>query len=91
MNGSFRRGKAKLNYMTLQLTDRANNAIHGNMRSLTTVGVIFGMIMVLSACVKIEAPDKPIVINLNINIKQEVVYRLDGDAKDLINEEADIF
>jgi len=47
--------------------------------------------MTLSACVQVSAPDKPIVINLNINIKQEVVYRLDGDAKDLINEEADIF
>jgi len=41
--------------------------------------------------VQVSAPDKPIVINLNINIKQEVVYRLDGDAKSLINEEADIF
>tara|TARA_R110000850_G_scaffold32411_3_gene89196 strand:+ start:3029 stop:3172 length:144 start_codon:yes stop_codon:yes gene_type:complete len=47
--------------------------------------------MALSACVQVSAPDKPIVINLNINIKQEVVYRLDGDAKDLINKEADIF
>ncbi|GAB5486185.1 MAG: hypothetical protein Pars93KO_26190 [Parasphingorhabdus sp.] len=40
---------------------------------------------------QVSAPDKPIVINLNINIKQEVVYRLDGDAKDLINSEAEIF
>ncbi|WP_430429583.1 YnbE family lipoprotein [Parasphingorhabdus sp.] len=45
----------------------------------------------MTGCVQLTAPDKPIVINLNINIKQEVVYRLDGDAKDLINEEADIF
>ncbi|WP_260807089.1 YnbE family lipoprotein [Sphingorhabdus sp. SMR4y] len=50
-----------------------------------------GILIGLSACVQVTAPDKPIVINLNINIKQEVVYRLDGDAKDLINEEADIF
>ena len=61
------------------------------MRSLTTAGLILGSLTGLSACVQVSAPDKPIVINLNINIKQEVVYRLDGDAKDLINEEADIF
>lgn len=78
-------------YMTSQLTNRADSAIRRNMRKLTTVGLISGIILGLSGCVQVAAPDKPIVINLNINIKQEVVYRLDGDAKDLINEEADIF
>ena len=78
-------------YMTIQLTDRADSAICREMRSLATASLIFGAVLGLSACVQVSAPDKPIVINLNINIKQEVVYRLDGDAKDLINEEADIF
>mgnify|MGYP005848165301 CR=1 FL=1 len=45
----------------------------------------------LGGCVTISAPDKPIVINLNINIKQEVVYRLDGKAKAVIDENAEIF
>lgn len=45
----------------------------------------------LGGCVTVSAPDKPIVINLNINIKQEVVYRLDGKAKELIDENAEIF
>lgn len=45
----------------------------------------------VAGCVQIEAPDKPIEINLNINIRQEVVYRLDRDAKDLIEQNADIF
>lgn len=45
----------------------------------------------LAGCVTVEAPDKPIVINLNIAIKQEVVYRLDGRAQELIQSEADIF
>ncbi|MEP3226342.1 MAG: YnbE family lipoprotein [Parasphingorhabdus sp.] len=55
------------------------------------LGVTLGLNAVLAACVQVSAPDKPIVINLNINIKQEVVYRLDSDAKDLINSEAEIF
>ncbi len=45
----------------------------------------------LSGCVQIETPDKPIEINLNINIRQEVVYRLDGDAKKLIEQNSEIF
>lgn len=45
----------------------------------------------LAGCVQIDTPDKPIEINLNINIKQEVVYRLDGDAKKLIEQNSEIF
>ncbi len=56
----------------------------------TLLGTV-AMAIMLSGCVTVEAPDKPIVINLNINIKQEVVYRLDGDAKALIDEQGGIF
>lgn len=45
----------------------------------------------LGGCVQIDTPDKPIEINLNINIKQEIVYRLDGDAKKLIEQNSSIF
>lgn len=44
-----------------------------------------------SACVTVSAPDKPIVINLNIKVSQEVVYRLDGQAKSLIQAQPGIF
>ena len=54
------------------------------------VAVMIGM-SALSGCVQIETPDKPIEINLNINIRQEVVYRLDGDAKKLIEQNSEIF
>jgi len=52
--------------------------------------VVMGM-SVLTGCVQIDTPDKPIEINLNINIRQEVVYRLDGDAKKLIEQNSEIF
>ena len=45
----------------------------------------------VSGCVSVNAPDKPIVIELNINIKQEVIYRLSGDAKNTIDENPEIF
>jgi len=47
--------------------------------------------MALGACVSGKAPDKPIVIELNINIRQEVVYRLAEDAKNKIESNPEIF
>lgn len=53
--------------------------------------VVIGTAALVGGCVRISAPDKPIEINLNINIKQEIVYKLDGDAKKLIEENSGIF
>ena len=47
--------------------------------------------LMLSACISVTAPDKPIVIELNINIKQEVVYRLSADAANTIDKNPEIF
>jgi hypothetical protein len=60
-------------------------------RRIAAVAVLMGGVMALSGCVSVQAPDKPIVIELNINIKQEVVYRLAADAKDTIESNPGIF
>ncbi|MGB5078992.1 MAG: YnbE family lipoprotein [Sphingorhabdus sp.] len=49
------------------------------------------MIAGLSGCVQVTAPDKPIVINLNIAIRQEILYRLDAASKKVIDENPEIF
>lgn len=49
------------------------------------------MASVLSGCISVNAPDKPIVIELNINIKQEVIYRLSQDAGNTIESNPGIF
>jgi len=48
-------------------------------------------IATLSGCVNVTAPDKPIVIELNVNIRQEVIYRLAADAEDTVDKNKDIF
>ncbi len=48
-------------------------------------------ILLAGGCINVTAPDKPIVINLNISITQEVVYRLDNKAKELIQDNPGIF
>lgn len=45
----------------------------------------------LTGCINVTAPEKPIVIELNINIRQEVIYRLAEDAANTIEENEDIF
>jgi hypothetical protein len=51
------------------------------------------MLAAIGACatVKVEAPDKPIEINLNVNIKQEVLIKMDKELQDLIANNPDIF
>jgi hypothetical protein len=50
-----------------------------------------GLAMMLAGCINIQAPDKPIVIQLDINIRADVVYALAQDASNTIEENADIF
>jgi len=48
----------------------------------------------LSACeptVKLAAPDKPIVINLNVKIEREVRVKVEREIDDVIRENKDIF
>jgi anti-sigma-K factor RskA len=47
--------------------------------------------LAMSGCISVNAPDKPIVIELNINIKQEVIYRLATDVKNNIEANPEIF
>lgn len=47
----------------------------------------------LTACipVQVEAPDRPIEINLNVNIRQEVIVRLEREAQELLEDNPDLF
>jgi hypothetical protein len=45
----------------------------------------------LVGCVEVTAPERPIEINLNINIRQEVVVRLQEDVRELIQQNPGVF
>ena len=49
------------------------------------------VLMSTAGCVQVSAPDKPIEINLNINIRQEVVVRLQQDVRELIEKNPGVF
>lgn len=41
--------------------------------------------------VKVEAPDKPITINLNVKIEQEVRIKVEKEAEKLLKEKKQLF
>jgi YnbE-like lipoprotein len=45
----------------------------------------------LTGCISVKAPDKPIDINLNVNISQQVVVRLQSDVQQLIQQNPQAF
>jgi YnbE-like lipoprotein len=52
------------------------------------------VLFMLGACaptVKLEAPDKPIEINLNVNIEHRVKVEIDRDVQQAISKNKDIF
>ncbi|MFA5990050.1 MAG: YnbE family lipoprotein [Sphingomonas sp.] len=72
----------------LGLTNGLRRTTNGQMKRTMAMALVgAGM----SGCISVAAPDKPIVINLNIKITQEVVVRLDQEAKELIKSNPGIF
>jgi len=47
--------------------------------------------MPLASCISVKAPEKPIEINLNVTIRQEVLVRLQRDVEQLINQNPQAF
>jgi hypothetical protein len=50
--------------------------------------------LILSACspsVQVQAPDKPVEINLNVNIEHKIKVEIEKDVKKAIKNNPDIF
>ena len=57
----------------------------------TKVAAAAFLALPLTGCITVKAPDKPIEINLNVDIKQEVLVRLQQDVQKAINENPQAF
>ena len=44
-----------------------------------------------AGCISVSPPDKPIEINLNVTIRQEVLVRLQRDVEQLIQQNPEAF
>ena len=69
---------------------RAHKPRMGTSRTIAGVIAVLGSALA-GGCISVTAPNEPIVIELNINITQEVIYRLAGDVQENIEENPEIF
>ncbi len=49
------------------------------------------LLTALTGCISVRTPEKPIEINLNVTIRQEVLVRLQRDVEQLINQNPQAF
>ena len=49
------------------------------------------LMLPLAGCISVSPPDKPIEINLNVTIRQEVLVRLQRDVEQLIQQNPEAF
>jgi hypothetical protein len=52
---------------------------------------IAALIMSCSPTVKVEPPDEPITINLNVKIEHEIRVKVDKELEDVFSEDSGLF
>ena len=61
---------------------------------LRNCALLLPALLAVAACtptVKVEAPDKPITINLNVKIEHDIRVKIDKDVEELLEKNPDIF
>jgi hypothetical protein len=57
---------------------------------MSRFSILTALIFLSAACtptVKVEAPDKPIEINMNINIKHEILIKVEQQVEELLDDD----
>ena len=73
------------------LTRKGRDASRRRMGRFAKTLAACAALLPLGGCVEVTAPERPIEINLNINIRQEVVVRLQEDVRELIQQNPGVF
>jgi YnbE-like lipoprotein len=76
--------------MCIGLTLVRNSAIRRNMKKAMILLLSFAGVL-LSGCVQVAAPEKPIVINLTLEVRGEVLLKLDEATKKTIEQNSGVF
>lgn len=76
---------------TLSNAKAAQGLIIAKGDRVKAIAALTGLGALLAGCINIQAPDKPIVIQLDINIRADVVLALAEDAANTIEDNPDIF
>ena len=77
--------------MSTNLTKKGLDASRESMAGMARALLVAASLASLGGCVQVSAPERPIEINLNINIRKEVVVRLQEDVRELIENNPGVF
>lgn len=61
------------------------------MKKILTGAMLLPLIAACTPTVKVEAPDKPIEINMNVNIEHRVKVEIDRDVQQAMKNNKEIF
>jgi hypothetical protein len=61
------------------------------MTKIISLSVLLTLLTACAPTVKVEAPDKPITINLNVKVEHEIRIKIDKDLDELISTDSDLF
>ena len=61
------------------------------MKSIFTLIILTSFLAGCSPTIKVEAPDKPIEINLNVKIEHHIRLQVDKELDGLFDEDSDVF
>ena len=59
-------------------------------QSVNRILILVSMLGMMAACtptVKVEAPDKPIEINMNVNIRHEILIKVEKEVEEMFEDE----
>ena len=62
-----------------------------NMKLTFVLIFLFSFLAGCNPTVKVEAPDKPIEINLNVKIEHNIRIQVDKDLEELFSEDSGVF
>ena len=79
-----------VSYLTKPARPAHKPRMRGARKAIAGAMVVLGSTLA-GGCISVSAPNEPIVIELNINISQEVIYKLAGDVQQNIEENPEIF
>ena len=60
-------------------------------KQLPVIIIISAFLMGCSPTVKVEAPDKPITININVKIEHEIRVKVDKELEDMFSDDSGLF
>lgn len=61
------------------------------MKPICVLFVFLSTVVACNPTVRVEAPEKPIEINLNVKIEHEIRLQVDKELEGLFDDESDVF